>query len=278
MESNLRGFLYLAWGHQYLSEAVASSIQLRLHNDEPICLVTNVAPDASVAHHFDRIIIDNLKGDYSDKVLIRRTPFERTIFLDTDIFCCQPLTELFDVLDVFDIAVSFTEGGNHYSIPGVPSLFHEPSAGLIAWRQSDIIELFFDSWAFWYEQIERQMVAWGAWDQRSLRAALYFTNLRICPIPDRYQFYTYRPNIVEGEVAAIHGRALTMSLAKNVNQTKLLRIWIPRVGFCRAPVHASFFELSTFSIRLILRAFQLSVRRMLAFAGVFKYPVQRRPG
>jgi hypothetical protein len=273
-----RGFLFIAWGDSYLSEAAFSAKQLRLHNPEPICLVTAEPPPPSVSQFFDIVIIEEMKGDYQDKILIRCTPFLSTIFLDTDVFCCGPLQELFDVLGVFDIAITFTEGGNHYAIPGVPSLFHEPSAGLIAWRQCDAIDDFFDLWGVWYSRIEKQMEFWGAWDQRSLRAALYFSTVRICPIPDRYQFYTYRPNIVEGPVLALHGRNLSESLVQSVNHTSRLRIWIPRVGFCRAPSLASVFELISFALRLMLRALQLSLRRLLASTGVYKYPMEKRPG
>ncbi len=231
MKTRERGFLFLAWGDKYLSEAAASAKQLRLYNSEPISLITDKTPASEIAQHFDILIFKNLKGDYRDKVLIRHTPFALTIFLDTYIFCCSPLAELFSVLDEFDIAVTFTEGGNHYSIPGVPSLFHEPSAGVIAWRQGSATNNLFDLWDAWYTKIEELMTFWGAWDQRSLRAALYFSDTRICPIPDRYQFYTYRPNIVEGEVLAIHGRNIPRALINSVNHSKRLRVWLPRIGF-----------------------------------------------
>lgn len=278
MDNLERGFLFLAWGQKYISEAVVASRQLRKYNNEPICLLTAEEPAPSVLSNFDILIIKELKGDYSDKVFIKHSPFKFTIFLDTDILCCRPLTDLFDVLDNFDVALSFTEGGNHYSIPGVPSLFHEPSAGLIAWKHSNSIDNFFDLWEEWYEIISRQMGIWGAWDQRSLRAALFFSNVRICPIPDRFQFYTYRPNIVEGEIAAIHGRNISTSLVNSVNSSRYLRVWIPRVGFCPAPAHATFYELIIFAARLMYRALQLLLRRILALSGVYKYPAERRPG
>lgn len=277
LEKTDRGFLFLAWGDKYLLEAVSASRYLRMHNSEPICLITDQEPAASIASHFDILIVKDLQGDYSDKVQIRNSPFQLTIFLDTDILCCRPLTELFDILNHFDIAVTFTEGGNHYSIPGVPSIFHEPSAGLIAWRQSNSTAKLFDHWASWYATIEKENVFWGAWDQRSLRAALYFSDVRISPIPDRFQFYTYRPNIVEGEIAAIHGRNVSESLLKSANYTGRLRVWIPRVGFCRAPVHAPFHELIAFSMRLTFRALQLLLRRFLAYSRIYRYPVNKRP-
>lgn len=34
------------------------------------------------------------------------SPFEHTIFLDTDTFVCGDFSELFDLLDHFDIAMS----------------------------------------------------------------------------------------------------------------------------------------------------------------------------
>jgi len=272
-----RGFLYLAFGIKYLNEAAASAVKLRYWHAEPICLITDCLPSGFDVSAFDCVMQMEMRLDYRDKILIRNSPFLRTIFLDSDTHVTGSLDELFSILDRFDLGVQFTEGGHHYSLPGVPPIFYEPSAGIVAFNSSSKVSSFFDVWDAVYEEIESSQGQPGAWDQRSLRKALYLSNLQIFSIPTEYQFYTYKPNLVAGQVRMIHGRGLSNSQIHQICVSSSFRLWIPKVGWTPVPSHAKPYQLLIFGLQLVCRSVMLCIRNFLALTKVMPYPVNKRP-
>jgi hypothetical protein len=274
---NTRGFVYLAFGDRFVAEAAVSANSIRQHHSYPITLMTDQRPPDKVCAAFDQIEVLPLRKCYSDKILIQSAGYDECIFLDTDTLIVASLDPLFDLLAHFDIAVQFTEGGNHYSLPEVPASFSEPSAGIIVWRKGEVTNAFFDLWRIWYERIEKEMGGMGAWDQRSLRAALFFGKLRLTPIPNEYQFYTYKPQVVAGQVRMIHGRALSKATITSITCSSSFRIWLPRVGGCAIFAHAEIMEVLVWYVRLGFRLAQICIRRLLAWIKVWPLPKCQRP-
>jgi hypothetical protein len=271
------GFVYLTFGEEYTREAASSAKRVRALHKHAITLITDKEPPATDREAFDDVRVLSLQGGYIDKIAMGRVDYERTIFLDSDTIVQEPMDDLFLVLDRFDIAVQFTEGGNHYTLPTVPACFHEPFAGIIAWKRSDKTEGFFRDWKKAYEQIEAEQGMAGAWDQRSLRLALYQCDLRIFSISAEWQFYTYRPNVVAGPVVMIHGRGLSIEDISGINASSELRVWMPKVGTC-PPYHtARLRELFGFIVKLSSRCIKVMLRRFLAATRIWPYPKNKRP-
>ena len=111
-------------------EAAHSAARVRELHGLPITLICDRASLREYGR-FDDVRVAFI-ADYRDKLRMHESPTHHIV--DTDILC-SPGFELFDLLDQFDLALQFTEGGNHYRLPGVPVCFFEPSAGLIAWRR-----------------------------------------------------------------------------------------------------------------------------------------------
>jgi hypothetical protein len=271
------GFVYIAFGQQYVDEAAASARSVRALHRYPITLITDQQPAEHVSAMFDSVRVERLKRDYSDKILMGTSPYERTIFLDSDTVVLGKMDDLFSMLDRFDFGIQFTEGGNHYTLPGVPTCFYEPSAGIIAWKRSDRVQQFFADWAKAYELIEKQQGTPGAWDQRSLRLALYESDLRLAPLSAEWQFYTYKPNVVAGPVVMVHGRLLAPHVIKSIEKSTELRVWMPKVGACPGYHVASAGEMLRFTRRLAVRVSTVLVRRGLAAAGIWPLPKNQRP-
>lgn len=277
LDNKERGFVYLAFGDSFLEEAACSARELRKHHDYPIILITDAIHDEKVRNAFDEVVLMELSRTYKDKVLIGHSPFKETIFLDTDTLVLGSMVPIFELLSNFDVAVQFTEGGNHYSLPGVPYCFYEPSAGIIAWRTTEKSARFFERWLNEYENILEEQGMEGAWDQRSLRSALFYSDMRIAPLSNEFQFYTYKPNVAAGKVVMIHGRRLNDDVVASITSSDSLRLWIPRVGGCPDLAYASIGEMCHFISRLFVRIATLCLRRLLAHTGVWPFPKNKRP-
>src|SRR6266498_441972 len=99
------GFLYVAFGKRYLQEAEISARSLKRFTNLPICLITD--EEGYGSEYVDIVLIEKGERDFVSKIIgMQRTPFERTIFLDSDTFICSSIDKLFEVLDLFDMLLS----------------------------------------------------------------------------------------------------------------------------------------------------------------------------
>src|SRR5689334_13476866 len=112
-----RGVLYIAFGEAYRSEVLASISALRrFHPRLPCCVITDSHLDAlpNDVHVLHR---ERETGNYPTRAKPRYmldSPFDRTLFLDTDTTAVRPIEDLFLLLDRFDIGVYVTPRYLHY--------------------------------------------------------------------------------------------------------------------------------------------------------------------
>lgn len=274
---NERGFIYVVSGESFVAEAARSAARVRELHGLPVTLISDRDPAPEHRGAFDEVRIELSGFDYADKLRMRASPYERTIFLDSDTLVTRPLDDVFTLLDRFDVAFQFTEGGNHYALPGVPVAFLEPSAGIIAWRRGPAADRFFDDWASAYAAIEREQGRKGAWDQRSLRHAAFFGGARIAPLPIEWQVYTYRPNFLCQETRMIHGRDISDALAAEIDRRAGPRVWLPRVGLVPSLESPRLREFAAFTFRLGTRLLRRRLRLALHRARIWRLPENTRP-
>jgi hypothetical protein len=271
-----RGFVYVAYGATFLREAAASVQRVRQHHALPCSLITNGMPSKEISDAFTDVIVTEFRQGYDDKILMSLSPYKQTIFLDTDTTVLEPIAELFDLLERFDVAVQFTPGGHHYKLPGVPTCFYEPSAGILIWKKNDSMTAFFELWRDCYKAIETEQGAVGAWDQRSLRWALWRSGIKIGNIPAEYQMYAYKPEVCMGTIRMLHGRNISPAVRRFANQTDALRIYYPKVGIVPFHGDASLVQLCAFGFRFMLLIARQFVRRGLDRARIWPIPQKRR--
>src|SRR5215216_6245967 len=100
------GIVYVATGKKYIEEATlsASSVK-RWMPGVPITVFTD---QSSAGSCFDTVVPVTSCGDgFKDKVLfMAQSPYDRTLFLDTDTYLCGSVQELFDLLGHFDLAMA----------------------------------------------------------------------------------------------------------------------------------------------------------------------------
>jgi hypothetical protein len=222
------GILYIATGRRHLAEMLVSARSVRRHMPNvPIVVYTDQAD--LPADVFDEIRrIDQPRHSFIDKIApLCETPFERTIFLDTDTLACAPFFDLFEILDRFDLALAHAP--YRHDRPFVtPNCFAELNTGVLAYRRSsEMIALFQD----WLRLYEKEVAATGRMDsdQPAFREALYRSEIQPYVLPTEYNLRTVMPAAVgRCKVRIIHGRGPDMTeLERWVNTSAGIRLFLP---------------------------------------------------
>ena len=210
-EKQSSGIVYVAIGDPFVKEARLSAEQAKSVMPEvPITLITDV--DVSNGPFDDIISINNGRGDGGDRVFqATSTPYDRTLFLDTDIYIAEPINEVFDLLDRFDVAACINQrkySSERIDIPEIndlPDSFPEYNGGVLAYRANDRTDTFL---SLWQEMFETVVEHGQIHNQAALRYALYRSDVRIATLRNEYNCVFRRPGCVNGPVKVFHGRLL----------------------------------------------------------------------
>ncbi len=134
------GIVYVSTGANYVAEAVASAEQVR-----------RVMPDISITLFTDQpfenplfenvVVLQTLRRENADKILgIQHSPYERTLYIDSDIYIIDDLSDIFATLDQFDLAIAHDPNRIRENFKvwwsRVPYAFTQMNAGLIAVKRS----------------------------------------------------------------------------------------------------------------------------------------------
>lgn len=230
-----KGFLYVATGEKYIKEAEQSAKSLKgVNSSAHITLVTD---NYYSSDFFDNIIIQGFesidetswKANLVYKVMgIAATPYDQTVFLDTDTFIVEPFDELFDILDYFDVMVC----PDYYDkstveIDGKVIKGYTPyNTGVLAYRKNQDVDSFLETWKVQYEK--KLDVFWS--DQPAFMLALVLCNVKLYSLHTNYNFrFLNNVGLLDGEkVKIIHGRATVEEFKKieeKVNITDQQRAW-----------------------------------------------------
>lgn len=226
-----RGVIYVATGQRHLDEMLQSVRSLKKHMPAlPVVLFTDQKDFADESID-DVREIHNPRHSFMDKIApLCETPFERTLFLDTDTLVCAPIDDLFDVLDRYDLAV--THAPYRHDRPfSTPVCFAEMNTGVVTYRRSTGVCKMF---RLWLDHYEREVAQTGKLDsdQPAFRAAAYESpDVSLYILPSEYNLRTVMPAAVgRGGVRIIHGRARDMhAVGHRVNASRKIRIIVPDV-------------------------------------------------
>lgn len=206
------GFLYIATGEKYLKEAIFSAQSLKVcMPNARICLLS----DSYITDKcFDEILVIkdapqvNWKSGLLSKVQgFLLSPFDKTVFVDTDTYFCEPVDELEGLLDHFDClfchdyydkAAILFEGKEVLG-------FFPVNTGVVAYRRNDKVRAFLNLWIAKYkENIERY---WS--DQPAFMEALLSSDIKTWILHSGYNFrFLNHVSLPDQEkVRILHGRA-----------------------------------------------------------------------
>ena len=235
-----KGFVYACSHDDWLEEALRSALSVK-----------KVMPDVERELYITENLIPAnktiLESAFTNVVPLQRVSFphrprfdaflmttvDRPVFIDGDTFVLEPVYELFEVLDDFDIALCIDpqlhhpkaiDSNLHSFLPSVSMAVPEFNAGLIVANNTEKFRNFIKSWMQLFKIcLTRQY----AMDQVALRVALAKSDLRIATLPNNYNF---KANIIQAAaklVKILHCHGDLEEISKGINQRRTIRSYEP---------------------------------------------------
>lgn len=228
------GIIYCATGDFHFEEALRSAQRSReVMPDVGLTLFTDKEHAARQAEGFERVIaIENPAFHYNDKIeAFERSPYEKTLFVDTDTYWLEPAYELIDLLDHFDVAYTHeVHRGQSYE-PDCPECFAEPCTAVMAFRKNEKTERLWREWRErfqWEKEHKAEHPLRCVDDQGAFRHVLYRNagTLLTYVLPAEYNLRVYCQWFAGARVKLVHGRGalLRRALKADLNGDIVTRI------------------------------------------------------
>ena len=185
------GILYITYGKKYVEAALRSAWTARAKNPAvPIHLFVDAASHAALGlaqdpGPFTSIgIIENphrrSKVDY-----MCRTPFERTLYLDSDTSVERDISDIFGVLERFDLAAVHamhrnSSMGKEFWKEQLPQAFPQFNTGVILYRNSPAVLRMLEQWGKAFAESGHRH------DQPTFRELVWHSDIRSIALPPEY--------------------------------------------------------------------------------------------
>jgi hypothetical protein len=205
------GAVYIITQDQrYVDLLLTSAASLkRAMPDLPITLFSQFPVESP---HFDKVIrVQPSKDGFYDKTkLIRESPYDRTLFVDADIYVTESFPELFPLLDHFDCAATHeeyinTDWHNRYPRTDIPASFPEFNTGILLLRRSIQMDRVLDNWCDLYRKFREEKPDQPINDQPFFRAAIYYSEARVATLTREYNCKFRGQGYLNGRVKLLHG-------------------------------------------------------------------------
>ena len=226
---NFRGVIYCAHGESWATRAKASVASLRRHHpDLPVTIFSE--------HDFSGVDVDvrPVPAGIQPRALkmhaLLNSPYQNTLYLDTDTHVCEDFTEVYDMLRSFDVSVCVSGQASPRAVRGVPACYPEMNGGVILYRNSGETRSLLEAFSRNYDQMNGE---YGGFNEPALRLSLWQSDVHFAPLPPEYNFRTDDVSVASGVVKIIHGKRLSERLAYEVNARPGYRIYIPGEGIRR---------------------------------------------
>jgi len=217
MSSPSRGIIYIVTGQKFVEEACRSAASVKkCMPDIPITLFSNISIESDLFEQGVPIV--NPTHGPEDKILnIEKSPYQETLYLDSDTHMVDDSREVFSLLGRFDLAAVHAPYRAQYKVSEVPDCFPEFNTGVLLFRKSQQMEWLFERWVQIYREDGGKSINWlfpgGANlyrnaipNQPSFRRAIYESGLKIATLPPEYNCRLPFPGFLHTKVKIIHGR------------------------------------------------------------------------
>lgn len=222
-----QGVLYKATGEEYIKEAKFSAKSVK---NSSRGLKTAIITDENVnSDYFDLIIepAKSLNNDNSSNILYPDTsPFDKTIYLDTDTYVCQDISHLTNLLDDFNLGI--TMATSRHKIPERNDPICGFSGGILVFDSSRITTEFHKLWHDLYWEYRENKDVYR--NQPSLSSAVVESGIRFYTLSEEYNTFINLGSDVGRlyrEVQILHGRPQTLApkMARELNKRTGLRVF-----------------------------------------------------
>jgi hypothetical protein len=227
------GVVYCATTARHLEEACQSAASVRkLMPGLPCALFVSADLEERARVEFEHLFtLANPSRNFDDKIeAARNSPFEKSLFLDSDTIMIEPVWEIADLLDRFDFAYTHDIHRGLCYEPECPESFTEPCSAVLAWRRTPHVEAILRHWRERYDdenrrRAEHPLMCYN--DQGSLRHVLYVHGHQVDTyvLPPEYNLRVYAPWFAGGVAKILHarGKYLRRAIRTNVNRDIVIR-------------------------------------------------------
>lgn len=236
------GVFYVAAGQKYIDEACNSAKSLK--KIEPSLKITLLSdrelPEQDI---FERIILVDEKVTCRNEGLLFKvkhlyfdSPYQKTLFVDTDTYFIDNCSAGFEILKYFDLALVPAPVDTHYpklasgeTIPCKPL-----NTGVILYQKNDANDALFQSWLDTYSQKLSNNSNLKQSDQTSFVEALMQSKSRVYPLPLEWNARFCFINSFCEPVKILHGYSRNIEkIARSINtNANSSRVWIPHLKRC----------------------------------------------
>lgn len=187
---NENGFLYIVTGEGYAQECLFSIKSLKKYNTEKICIFSEEKYRDIFKKHCDYFFCINSKLQRPKVEYISQSPFKNTVYLDSDTFINENISDLFQLLNKYDFGGAFCNARKreNYSklilkYKNIPYSFSEINTGVMIFNNSLKVKDLFKKWQDYYY---KYLSVTNGWDQPSFRVALWESEVKLCHLPPEY--------------------------------------------------------------------------------------------
>jgi hypothetical protein len=213
MNTPSKGVLYIATGKKWLDEAEYSVASLKRHMPNvQTALVTDTPLENT---QFDQVIVVP-KCEYVWRFKIehmKSSPFDYTVFLDTDTYVVQDFSELFEMLTHFDMGMVWENAQVHnkplHVHPHMPDYFFGFNTGVLAFRKTEGVVQFIDRWLQRLEEYKRTEPGNSpllVHDQPAFHEVLLASPIRFLVLPNSYNFNVWKVGLARKPAKILHTR------------------------------------------------------------------------
>lgn len=244
------GYLYIVYGDKrYFKEAETSALSLRRHDTSAqIAMITDDLSKVDVdsklwdqilpypefrLHSKDDGFVD---GKFEFKVdTMHLSPFEHTLFVDTDTYFLGPVKGLFELLRFYDFALLPKSGEGNIKDPGhyheVIEGFTPYNTGIILYRDTPAVATVFELWRTYYRT--QRSIQRSKNDQAYFLLALATTpSVKVHALPATYNARFNGFLGLTGKVKVLHAAGMKglkeagyEAVASTINKTTENRGW-----------------------------------------------------
>ncbi|WP_147441275.1 hypothetical protein, partial [Halorubrum sp. Atlit-26R] len=202
------GVIYYAVGEKYLNQATNSAKSLKYHNSVDVTVFTDQNQQPEI---FDRYkVINRNKHPFYDRIKhFMDSPYDKTLYIDTDTFVSDNIQDIYQMLDRFDVVARIDPfrdtagphwGSDEYDVEA-PDSFPEYQCGVLGYKLNSSVLKMFEDWRKRYsKKLESNLI-----DQPFFREAVYNQdNLKIGTLPPEYNLLVNNLNCLQEKAKILH--------------------------------------------------------------------------
>jgi hypothetical protein len=228
-----RGVLYVAFGDRYQEEARRSIGTLRRSSPGTSCAVITDSEWAADPRP-DSFVLRPRDASFGSKprLMYGSSPYDETLFLDTDTVVVRDVAALFGLLRWYDLGVKFA-GPQLNEADGLE--YHtQTSSGVILFRKCDEVRHAFELWLAEFERASAEVLdvvdLRGLGDQRYFAVAIARSRARPVHLDDFVLFNLAEATLTYSPPMIVHGRLPELEEIANrmVSGWDPVKDWRPR--------------------------------------------------